>query len=128
MCAEHFPQLRVVRNDSPLDIEDTCKSQPHLVRKTFIGALLLLPLSEQTVKRVQLGEAFRRSLQTERQSHHIAFILLSQPARKKKLMGLHLKPNFLDVEVFPLLQLSQQQQQQTTTISCFGWKVLEMPT
>ena len=68
MSAKHSPRLRVILSDSTLDIEDAFKSEPHLARETLISALLLCPLGEQTVKRVQLGEAFRRSLQTERQA------------------------------------------------------------
>ena len=67
MSAKHPPQLRVILNDFTLDIEEACASHPCLVRETLISALLLFPLNEQTIKRIQLGEAFRRSLQTERQ-------------------------------------------------------------
>ena len=68
MSAKHPPQLRVILNDSTFDIEEACTSHPYLVRETLLSALLLFPLNEQTINRIQLGEAFRHSLQTERQS------------------------------------------------------------
>jgi hypothetical protein len=94
MCAKHFPRLRVVLEDSSLDIEDACKSQPHLVRETLISALLLLPVGEQAANRVQLGEAFRRSLQSERQSTPYRLHSVISACKEEKIDGASLEAKF----------------------------------
>ena len=94
MSAKQSPRLRVILNDSSLDIEDACKSQPHPVRETLISALLLFPLGEQTVKRVQLGEAFRRSLQTERQSSPYRLHSVISACKEEKIDGTSLEARF----------------------------------
>ncbi|KAK7883581.1 hypothetical protein LTR67_011079 [Exophiala xenobiotica] len=61
-------QLRLRLDGSFLDIEEVSRTQPDLVRECLIFALLLLPLDEHNLQRIQLGEAFRRSLQAPRKS------------------------------------------------------------
>ncbi|KIV94126.1 hypothetical protein, variant [Exophiala mesophila] len=61
-------QLRLRLDDSFLDIEDACQTQPGVVRDSPLSALLLLPLDEENIQRIQLGEAFRHSLQAGRES------------------------------------------------------------
>ncbi|KAK5043456.1 hypothetical protein LTR84_011972 [Exophiala bonariae] len=62
------PSLKVMLDGSLFDIRDACKKQPDIFRDTLISALLLIPLDDQNIKRIQLGEAFRGSLQAERHS------------------------------------------------------------
>lgn len=84
----------MILNDSPLDIEDVCKTQPNIDRETLITALLLFPLGEQTVKRVQLGEDFRRSLQTERQSTPYRLHSVISACKEGKIDGTSLEAKF----------------------------------
>ena len=60
--------LKVMLDGSLFDIREACKKQPEIFRDTIISALLSLPLDDQKIKRIQLGEAFRSALQAERQS------------------------------------------------------------
>lgn len=61
-------QLRLSLDGSFLDIERVSRTQPDLVRECLISALLSLPLDEHNLRRIQLGEDFRRSLQAPRKS------------------------------------------------------------
>ncbi|RMZ86917.1 hypothetical protein DV736_g5853, partial [Chaetothyriales sp. CBS 134916] len=88
------PSLKVMLDDSILDIRDACKKHPDLLRETLISALLLLPLDGQNIKRVQLGEAFRRSLQAKRQSTPYRLHSVISACKEGKIDGLSLEAKF----------------------------------
>ena len=88
------PSLKVMIEGSFLDIRDACKRQPDLSRETLISALLLLPLEDQNIKRVQLGEAFRRSLQAGRQSTPYRLHSVISACKEGKMDGASLEAKF----------------------------------
>lgn len=61
-------KLKVLLGNGYLDIEDAVKREHDFVLETLISAFLLLPLSPHTLSRLQLGDCFRRSLQSSRQT------------------------------------------------------------
>ncbi|OAF58254.1 hypothetical protein VC83_06376 [Pseudogymnoascus destructans] len=61
-------KLKVLLGNGYLDIEDAVKREHDFVLETLISAFLLLPLSPHTLTRLQLGDCFRRSLQSSRQT------------------------------------------------------------
>lgn len=63
-----YSGLKLLLSDSLVDVEDACKTHASLVREVLINNLLLIGLDDNDLRRIRLGEAFRRSLQTERQS------------------------------------------------------------
>jgi len=87
-------QLKLRLGDSFLDIDEACQTQPGLVRESLISALLLLPLDEQKIQRVQLGEAFRRSLQAERQSTPYRLHSVISACKEGKIDGASLEFKF----------------------------------
>jgi hypothetical protein len=68
MVTQGPPKLKVLLGNGYLDIEDALKHEHDLVLETLINAFLLLPLSPHTLTRLQLGDCFRRSLQSSRQT------------------------------------------------------------
>lgn len=67
MSSQHSG-LKLQLNDALVDIEDACKTHASVVREAFVDILLLIGLDDNILQRIRLGEAFRRSLQTERRS------------------------------------------------------------
>jgi hypothetical protein len=68
MVTQGLPKLKVLLENGYLDIEDALKHEHDFVLETLINAFLLLPLSPDTLTRLQLGDCFRRSLQSSRQT------------------------------------------------------------
>ena len=68
MFTQDPPKLKVLLGNGYLDIEDAVKRDHDFVLETLISAFLLLPLSPHTLTRLQLGDCFRRSLQSSRQT------------------------------------------------------------
>jgi hypothetical protein len=68
MFTQDPPKLKVLLGNGYLDIEDAVKREHDFVLETLINAFLLLPLSPHTLTRLQLGDCFRRSLQSSRQT------------------------------------------------------------
>ncbi|GJP88744.1 pectin degradation protein KdgF [Aspergillus niger] len=60
-------KLKALLNDDVLEIEAALEKQPHLVIEALIEAFLLCPMDEGILARLQLGDCFRRSLQSSRQ-------------------------------------------------------------
>ncbi|KAL5359337.1 hypothetical protein BJX96DRAFT_56686 [Aspergillus floccosus] len=68
MCAQGHPQLKVLLEHNLLNIGDALKQNSNIVREVLVEALLLCPLDDNTIVRIQLAERFRRSLQKSRQT------------------------------------------------------------
>lgn len=68
MYAQDPPKLKVLLENGYFDIEDAVEREHDIVLETLISAFLLLPLSQHTLTRLQLGDCFRRSLQSSRQT------------------------------------------------------------
>jgi hypothetical protein len=68
MVTQGPTKLKVLLGNEYLDIEDAVKQEHDFVLETLINAFLLLPLSPHTLTRLQLGNSFRRSLQSSRQT------------------------------------------------------------
>ncbi|KFY28204.1 hypothetical protein V491_00579 [Pseudogymnoascus sp. VKM F-3775] len=68
MYAQDPPKLKVLLGNGYVDIEDAVERERDIVLETLISAFLLLPLSQNTLTRLQLGDCFRRSLQSSRQT------------------------------------------------------------
>ncbi|OAF58985.2 hypothetical protein VC83_06144 [Pseudogymnoascus destructans] len=68
MSTQPPTKLKVLLGNGYLDIEDAAKREHDFVLETLISAFLLLPLSPNTLTRIQLGDCFRRSLQSSRQT------------------------------------------------------------
>lgn len=68
MFTQDPPKLKVLLGSGYLDIEDAVEREHDFVLETLISAFLLLPLSQHTLTRLQLGDCFRRSLQSSRQT------------------------------------------------------------
>jgi hypothetical protein len=68
MSRKNLPKLMVLFENGAVDLEDALKEKPDLVLETLISAFLLLPVSEEILTRIRLGEWFRRSLQASRQT------------------------------------------------------------
>jgi hypothetical protein len=62
MYAQDPPKLKVLLGNGYLDIEDAVEREHDTVLETLISAFLLLPLSQHTLTRLQLGDCFRWSL------------------------------------------------------------------
>ncbi|RDH27068.1 hypothetical protein BDQ94DRAFT_163935 [Aspergillus welwitschiae] len=59
-------KLKAVLNDDVLEIEAALEKHPRLVIEALIEAFLLCPMDEGILARLQLGDCFRRSLQSSR--------------------------------------------------------------
>lgn len=68
MVTQEPPKLKVLLRDGYVDIEDAVNQELSSVLETLINAFLLLPLDPHTLTRLQLGDYFRRSLQSSRQT------------------------------------------------------------
>lgn len=63
-----YPELKLLLDGSFTNIDDACKTHASIVRESLINTLLLIELDDNCLRRIRLGEAFRRSVQIERQS------------------------------------------------------------
>lgn len=68
MFTQDLPKLKVLLGNGYLDIADAVEREYNFVLETLIDAFLLFPLSPHTLTRLQLGDCFRRSLQSSRQT------------------------------------------------------------